>query len=117
MRSSRLTRGSRVDSAVYNGFVTATDPSTGNKRSTCLVTLRTSREAFGQLDLKLVDAPTCLKGLNASVSRSPAELVPVRPVLEFRMVDRRFVKEADVISGLDQRPNLMELTPGESSRA
>jgi hypothetical protein len=34
-------------------------------------------------------------------------------VLEFNMVDPRFVEEADVLSGLDQRPNLMELKPGE----
>src|SRR3954451_21893820 len=45
--------------------------------------------------------------------QEPAELVPVRPVLEFNMVDPRFVEEADVLSGLDQRPNLMELKPGE----
>ena len=29
------------------------------------------------------------------------------------MVDPRFVEEADVLSALDQRPNLMELKPGE----
>ena len=29
------------------------------------------------------------------------------------MVDSRFVEEADVLSGLDQRPNLMDLKPGE----
>jgi restriction system protein len=29
------------------------------------------------------------------------------------MVDKRFVQETDVLSGLDQRPNLMELSPGE----
>ncbi len=29
------------------------------------------------------------------------------------MVDPRFVQESDVLSTLDQRPNLMELTPGE----
>lgn len=29
------------------------------------------------------------------------------------MVDPRFVEEADVLSSLDQRPNLMELTPSE----
>jgi restriction system protein len=29
------------------------------------------------------------------------------------MVDPRFVKEADVLGTLDQRPNLMDLTPGE----
>ena len=29
------------------------------------------------------------------------------------MVDSRFIEETDVISGLDQRPNLMDLTPSE----
>ena len=65
------------------------------------------------LDLSKVDPHACLQRLNASVSKSPMELVPVRPVLEFNMVDARFVEETDVLSGLDQRPNLMELTPSE----
>ena len=29
------------------------------------------------------------------------------------MVDSRFIEETDVLSGLDQRPNLMDLTPSE----
>ena len=37
----------------------------------------------------------------------------MRPVLEFNMVDPRFIEETDVLSSIDQRPNLMELTPGE----
>jgi restriction system protein len=37
----------------------------------------------------------------------------VRPVIEFDMADPRFIKETDVLAGLDDRPNLMELTPGE----
>jgi restriction system protein len=65
------------------------------------------------LDLARLDPLACLKNLNASVSKSPSELVPVRPVLEFDMVDRRFVQEADVLSTLDQRTNLMLLTPSE----
>ncbi|HLY25370.1 MAG TPA: restriction endonuclease, partial [Aggregatilineales bacterium] len=47
------------------------------------------------------------------VSKSPDELAPVRPVLEFNMVDPRFIEETDVLSTLDQRPNLMELNPHE----
>ncbi len=37
----------------------------------------------------------------------------MRPVLEFSMIDPRFVESTDVLSSIDQRPNLMELTPGE----
>src|ERR1019366_3794962 len=65
------------------------------------------------LNLSQVDPQACLTGLNAALSKSPTELAPVRPVLEFKMVDPRFIEEADVLSGLDQRPNLMELTPSE----
>jgi restriction system protein len=80
---------------------------------TCLVTVRTSRDTFTQLNLSKVDPLACLNVLNATVSKSPAELAPVRPVLEFNMVDPRFIEETDVLSELDQRPNLMELTPKE----
>lgn len=106
-------RTAKLETIVFNAFVHTVDPATGKPVSPHLVTLRTSRDSFLQLDLRNVEPLACLKGLNASVSKSPSELVPVRPVLEFDMVDPRFVQESDVISTLDQRPNLMELTPGE----
>ena len=101
-----------VETIVFNGHVHSIirDRPT---HSPCLVSLRTSRETFKELDLSQVDPVACLKALNAGVSKSPSELVPVRPVLEFSMVDPRFVEETDVLSELDQRPNLMELTPNE----
>jgi restriction system protein len=34
-------------------------------------------------------------------------------VLEFDMVDKRFVDEVDVLSDLDDRPNLLKLSPKE----
>ncbi len=77
------------------------------------MTLRTTRDVFLDRDFSRVDPEACLLNLSASLSKSPAELVPVRPVLDFNMVDPRFVEEADVLSGLDQRPNLMELKPAE----
>ncbi|MCW3048004.1 MAG: restriction endonuclease [Solirubrobacterales bacterium] len=106
-------RGGHLESIVVNGHVDAVDPRTGQPIRPCLVTLRTTRDVFDGLDLGHVEPEACLRGLSASVSKSPAELTPVRPVLEFSMVDHRFVEEADVLSGLDQRANLMELTPGE----
>ncbi|HUZ25728.1 MAG TPA: restriction endonuclease [Streptosporangiaceae bacterium] len=105
--------GEHIDTLVFNGVVDTTDPGSGRRVRPCLVTLRTTREVFSELDLSHVEPLACLKHLSAGVSKSPAELAPVRPVLEFSMVDPRFVAESDALSELDQRPNLMDLTPNE----
>lgn len=102
-----------VESVVLNGMVDTTDPATGRSVRPCLLTVRTTRESFAELDLTRVDPAACLRHLGAGVSRSPSELTPVRPVLEFDMVDPRFVEETDVLAGLDRRPNLLEMSPGE----
>lgn len=78
-----------------------------------MISVRTTRESFLELNLSRVEPIQCLKGLKASVSSDPAELIPVRPVVEFNMVDPRFIQETDIMSELDQRPNLMELTPSD----
>jgi restriction system protein len=106
-------RGEKIETVVLNGFVNTIAPATGKPVTPHLVTVRASRDRFLELDLAAVEPLACLKGLNASVSPNPAELVPVRPILEFNMVDRRFVEESDVLSTLDQRPNLMALSPSE----
>jgi restriction system protein len=109
----RADRAGHVESIVFNGHVDTIDPRTGQSTHPCLITLRTTRDLFDSLDLRRVEPGACLQGLNASISRNPAELAPVRPVLEFSMVDPRFVEDTDVLSTIDHRPNLMELTPGE----
>jgi restriction system protein len=106
-------KAAHIDTVVFNGHVDTTDPGSGRRIHPCLVTLRTTRETFNQLDLTHIEPLACLKHLSAGVSKSPAELAPVRPVLEFNMVDPRFVAESDALSELDQRPNLMELSPTE----
>jgi restriction system protein len=105
--------GGHIDTVVFNGLVDTLDPGSGRRVRPCLVTLRTTRAVFGELDLAHVEPMACLKHLSAGVSKSPSELVPVRPVLEFSMVDPRFVAESDALSELDQRPNLMDLSPTE----
>ena len=104
-------RGTKLETIVFNGYVDTIDPATGKAIKPHLVTVRASRETFLQLDLGQVEPLACLKGLNATVSKSPSELVPVRPILEFDMVDPRFIQESDVLGALDERPNLMELSP------
>jgi restriction system protein len=102
-----------IDTVVFNGHVATIDKRTGQPSNPCLVTVRATSDRFSELNLSQVDPVECLKGLSASISRSPAELVPVRPVIEFNMADPRFVTEEQIIGTLDTRPNLMELTPKE----
>ncbi len=106
-------RWQHVETIVYNGVVDSIDKRTGQPARVCLISLRTTRDSFEALQLDHVDPEECLKGLGAGVSKKPTELAPVRPVLEFKMVDDRFIDESDVLSDLDQRPNLMALTPSE----
>ena len=106
-------RPRHLEVLVFNGHVSTIDPATGRPIHPCLVTVRTTRELFEQLDLSRVEPAACLKSLSASVSRSPTELAPVRPVLDFDMVDPRFIEKTDVLSGLDHRQNLMDLSPSE----
>jgi restriction system protein len=102
-----------VETAVLNAHVSTIDSATGHPIHPCLISVRTSRDRFLDLDLRYVDPISCLKDLRASISNQPSELVAVKPILEFNMIDPRFVQETDILSSLDQRPNLMELSPSE----
>ncbi|MDP4009805.1 MAG: restriction endonuclease [Candidatus Shapirobacteria bacterium] len=102
-----------VESLVFNGYVNSINSGTGKDIRPCIITIRTTDSVFKDIDLSRIDPISCLKTLDASFSKNPSELAPVRPVLEFNMVDSRFIEASDVLSELDQRPNLMDLTPGE----
>lgn len=106
-------QGDHIQIITFNGFVNAVDPATGNDIRPCLVSVRTTKNSFVGLNLGRIDKQVCLRNLGAQVSSRPDERLPVKPVVEFDMVDKRFVDQGDVLSGLDARPNLMELSPTE----
>ena len=102
-----------LDLAVFNGYINKVDETNGNDIRPYLVSARVSKENFQAVNLARVDAQACLKNLGAQVSAQPEEARPIRPVIEFDMVDPRFIAEADILSRLDARPNLMDLSPSE----
>jgi len=106
-------QGNHVAVVTFSGFVQTVDPTTGRDVRPCLVSVRTTRERFGALDLSRIDKRACLRNLGAHVSSRPDERVAVKPIVEFNMIDHRFVPGSDVIGELESRPNLMELTPRE----
>jgi restriction system protein len=102
-----------VECLTLNGMLDTIDPATGQQVRVCLLSVRVGADTFQGLNLHQVQPEHCLRSLKASVSRAPTELLPVKPIVELDMVDPRFVETMDVMSGLDHRPNLMDLNPTE----
>ena len=97
----------------FNGSVSTVDPATGRDIRPCLISIRVTRERFLELNLARVERRACLRNLGAQVSPRPSEMQAVKPIVEFDMVDKRFIGQSDVLSDLESRPNLMELNPFE----
>jgi restriction system protein len=106
-------QGNHLAVAVFNGFVSTRDAATGQAIRPCLISVRSTKQAFAELDLAHINKRACLRNLGAQLSPQPSELQPVKPLIEFDMVDRRFVEGSDLLADLESRPNLMDLTPFE----
>jgi restriction system protein len=106
-------QGNHIGIVVFNGFVSTVDPATGKDTRPYLISVRATEERFLEIDLARVEKSACLRNLGAQVSPRPAELLAVKPLIEFDMVDKRFVEGGDVLSELESRPNLMDLNPFE----
>ncbi|MFY1637137.1 restriction endonuclease [Solwaraspora sp. WMMB335] len=98
-----------LETVSLNGIVDTTDPATGRRARPCLVSLRTDRQSFVSINLANVDPAVCLRRLGARLSPHPVDLDPVRAVVDFDQVDKRFADEIDVLADLDQRPNLLTM--------
>ncbi len=72
----------RIDVVVFNGVVDTLDPRSGQPIRPCLISVRVTGDTFAEIDLEHVDPSACLKHMSATLSKSPTECVPVRPVLE-----------------------------------
>jgi len=115
LRALRLAFGADphelVDTVVFNGMIDDIDPATGQDVRQCLITLRATRDQFTPLVLERVQPVACLRRyFAADISEHPDELQAVSPVLAFDMADPRVVDPIDVLSGIDRRPNLLDLS-------
>jgi len=95
-----------VQGVVFNGWVEASDPATGQAIRPCIASFHASREEFGQLDLSQVDPKACFKKLKGVAASKLHQLTPVQPLIQFNKDDERFVEGRDVTSDLDQSTNL-----------
>lgn len=102
-----------LDIVVFNGYVQTTDLATGKAISPFLISVRAIKQSFLEIDLAKVDKSVCLRNLGARVSPRPYEVQPVKPIVEFDMVDKRFVEQDDLLGSIVDRPNIYEMNPFE----
>ncbi|AWX54905.1 restriction endonuclease [Brevibacillus brevis] len=95
-----------VKSVVYNGWVSGIDSKTGNDFRSCIMSCQAEREAFEKFNLERVDPRECFKGLKGLSAGPLAQLAPVRPVMEIRRDDSRFVESRDVLADINSTTNL-----------
>jgi restriction system protein len=98
---------------IFNGYVETIDKGNGKTIFPMLLSISVSKQIFNDINLDKIDTLKCIQNLSAKISSSPSSLVPIKPVKDFSMVDKRYVDEIDIISSMDNRPNLMELNPFE----
>ncbi|MBO3738787.1 restriction endonuclease [Actinoplanes flavus] len=95
-----------VTSVVFNGYVMARDPATGQDTERCLISATVRREDLGGVHLAEVDAAACLRQLRAQVSARPERLEPVRP-------GRRARGSAEPRgAAVDDQDDLYQMDPG-----
>jgi restriction system protein len=111
-----VTSDDMVNTVVFNGHVDTVDPATGRKIRPPLISMRATRERFDELVLaepRFDPAASIKRHFFAAISPHPEELKAVEPVMPFSRADPRVIEAIDVISTLDQRPNLLDLNPKE----
>lgn len=98
-----------IQTAVFNGWVTATDKATGKETTSCILSLQVKKEDFLSLNLAQVDPKICFKKFKGVSGARLMELTPVRPVLQLVKDDKRFIPAYQVADSLQSSTNLASM--------
>jgi restriction system protein len=99
-----------IDKVLFNGFVTFTDPATGQEIRSCIMSVLTNRASFVAIDLSRVDPKACFKSLKGVSAASLASLAAIAPVMDIDTDDRRFIEAREIADNLDEGTNLAAIT-------
>jgi restriction system protein len=98
-----------LESVVFNGWVDALNPATGKRAHGCLLSVQASKRELEAIDLAKVDPKACFKQLKGVSASRLSGMAPVRPILQLRSDDPRFIEAHEVASRLEAGFNLATL--------
>lgn len=101
---------SAIEVVVFNGIVNSLNRETGKPVSACILSLRTNRSEFTEINLAQVDPKACFKALKGVGSSKLHGLSPIAPIMKVRRDDGRFVSSYEVANTLDESVNLAAMS-------
>lgn len=81
-----------VDSVVFNGVVTATNPATGATESKVILSISTDKEKFMLINLANIDPKATFRHLKGVSAAALHGLTPIPPVLQLNKNDKRIIE-------------------------
>lgn len=87
---------SAINSVVFNGWVNSINKATGKPVNNCIVSLKTDKKEFEEIDLSQIDPKACFKNLKGIGSSKLNALVSIQPIIQIEKSDKRFTESYDV---------------------
>ncbi len=96
----------QVQAVVFNGWVKGINGKTGKEFTSCILSCEAPRDGFASLDLNQVVPKECIRGLKGITAGPLALLAPVKPILEIKRDDERFIESRQVMDHVRPQDNL-----------
>jgi len=97
---------SYVQGAIFNGWVEGIDSATGNDFKSCVMSMQVNREEFIKINLARVEPKQCFRTLKGISAGPLSQLAPVRPIMQIKRDDVRFVESREILAEVESIPNL-----------
>lgn len=98
-----------VATLVFNGYVHGTSLATGHDFTSCIVTISVTREEILKINMERVYPKECFRNLKGLSIGALKNLSPVKPYLQFTKNDNRFVESRDIITDVENIPNIAKM--------
>ena len=95
-----------VKVVVFNGWVNALNPATGQHNHGCILSLQVSKGEIDAVDLRKVDPRACFRQFKGISAAKLSGMTPVRPILQLDNDDPRFVAAHGVADRIQDGYNL-----------
>ena len=98
-----------VSAICFNGWVRTIDKATGNNVTNCILSVQVEKNEFARFDLRNVDSKLCFKSLKGVSANKLCQLTPIKPILNIKKEDKRFIESKNVIENVNNSINLASM--------